>query len=356
MFLPDMVTGADGTTGTANIAPPLPLVLPPPAPLVLRTDASIAAQPKLRCATRDGTAAEARAAAAKVAKAAGTSGGVFVNVHWTVVHDGAAGNLSRSDIEAQVRHLNAAWGGVADAWSAPGWQVAWRPQMERPAGVFFTLTGVQYRDDAGFFASCSPTTGPAWSAAHNVDTAHTMNVYSCLPSDNLLGWTSFPSDMANETDGAAAAVFVRHDTLPGVSSDDAFGLGNTLVHEAGHYFGLYHVFQGATCSSDPAAGDGVADTTPQRSPTYGSCAANREKSSCPPAVDGVTNYMDYSDDACMRVFTPQQIQLIHETVREYRPSLYDNVSPCPRTRRRTRRVAAGEPCAAPPILLEAQCC
>jgi hypothetical protein len=35
----------------------------------------------------------------------------------------------------------------------------------------------------------------------------------------------------------------------------------------------------------------------------------QEKSSCPPGLDGILNYMDYSDDACMRLFTPQQIQV-----------------------------------------------
>jgi hypothetical protein len=36
--------------------------------------------------------------------------------------------------------------------------------------------------------------------------------------------------------------------------------------------------------------------------------------------------------------------------------MLDNASPCPSTRRRTRRVTAGEPCATAPVLLEAQCC
>jgi hypothetical protein len=70
------------------------------------------------------------------------------------------------------------------------------------------------------------------------------------------------------------------------------------------------------------------------------------------------------------------LQVIHQSVRQYRPSvrsvvcmraaaaadtrsllqLYENASPCAATKRRTRRVTAGEPCAAPPILIEAVCC
>ena len=247
-------------------------------------------------------------------KAPDASGGIFVRLVWTVVHDGAVGNLSRAAIEAQVAHLNAAWAGAPEGSDANvTW---WRPDAPHATGVMFTLKQVVYRDDAAFFASCNPETGPAKSAAWNVDTAHSMNVYSCLPTDDLLGWTVFPWDMASESDGANAAVFVRHDTLPG--SGGKYGLGNTLVHEAGHYFGLLHVFEGTSCSGD---GDGVADTAQQSKPTYGSCAANAAKATCPPPLDNIVNFMDYSDDSCMRVFTQGQVRLIRSTVKKYRPTV-----------------------------------
>jgi hypothetical protein len=313
MFLPDLRAAAAATN--ASDAPPLPLVLPA-LPRLLTTQAAADAPSALRrCATRDGTHAEARAVAASLATAKPPEGGggVFVRVVWTVVHSGDAGKLTRAAIEAQIAHLNAAWGGVSDTWSAPEWDTPWRPDTPRATGVFFTLADVIYREDAAFFAGCSPATAPAKSAAWNVDTRHSMNVYSCTPTDDLLGWTSFPADMEGEEDGARGAVFVRWDTLPTVApSSSKYGLGNTLVHEAGHYMGLFHVFQGASCSGDAAAGDGVADTAPQETPTYGSCAANAAKASCPPGLDGIQNFMDYSEDACMKLFTPQQIQARHD--------------------------------------------
>ncbi len=298
LFLPDLPSG-----------PPLPRVLPPTSRLV---DAPAFEQPPLRgrCATRDGTAAEARAAAASLAaaKAPDPSGGVFVRVVWHVVHAGATGKLTRAAVEAQVAHLNAAWGGVPDAPPTPGWAVAWRPDTPRPTGIFFTLADLVFHADADFFAGCSPTSGPAKSAAWNVDTVHTMNVYSCEPKQGLLGWTNFPRDMQGENDGSKAAVFVRWDTLPRVApaGSTPYGLGNTLVHEAGHYFGLFHVFQGESCAGE---GDGVADTTQQKAPTYGSCASNRDKATCAPGLDNIQNFMDYTDDDCMRLFTPQQVQV-----------------------------------------------
>ena len=321
LFLPDQRASSDdiGVDGSANddVAPPLPRLLPP-APQTAPDSIVGAAEATLRrCATRAVSRDEARAVASaslSADKAPDASGGIFVRLVWTVVHNGAAGNLSRAAIEAQVAHLNAAWAGAPEGSDASvTW---WRPDAPHATGVIFTLAQVIYRDDASFFASCNPDTGPAKSAAWNVDTAHTMNVYSCLPTDDLLGWTVFPWDMANESDGANAAVFVRHDTLPG--SGGKYGLGNTLVHEAGHYFGLLHVFEGSSCSGD---GDGVADTAQQSKPTFGSCAANAAKATCPPPLDNIANFMDYSDDACMRVFTAGQVRLIRATVKQYRPSV-----------------------------------
>ena len=298
LFLPDQRALSDddaalGLDGWDDVAPPLPMVLPS-AP---RDVPDAGGATLRRCATRDATRAEARAIAASLSAAAkepDAAGGIFVRVVWTVVHSGATGNLSRAAIEAQVKHLNDAWAGAPegdpDAGSSVTW---WRPDAPHATGVLFTLAQVVYRDDPGFFAGCNPDTGPAKSAAWNVDTAHSMNVYSCQPTDDLLGWTTFPWDMDGEGDAANAAVFVRYDTLPG--SGGKYGAGNTLVHEAGHYFGLLHVFEGASCAGD---GDGVDDTAPQAKPTYGGCAANAQKATCPPPLDNIANYMDYS--ACPR--------------------------------------------------------
>ncbi|MEM1325530.1 MAG: M43 family zinc metalloprotease [Bacteroidota bacterium] len=79
-----------------------------------------------------------------------------------------------------------------------------------------------------------------------------------------------------------------------------FGEGRTLTHELGHWLGLRHIWGDGGCNVD----DFCADTPNAGSSTSG-CPANKD--SCPdPGVDQIENYMDYSNDACMNIFTENQ--------------------------------------------------
>lgn len=63
-------------------------------------------------------------------------------------------------------------------------------------------------------------------------------------------------------------------------------------------------------------GDAVEDTPFCASPTEG-CPTNKD--TCPqPGLDPVRNFMDYSDDSCMRSFTPGQHQRVDQMWRQYR--------------------------------------
>ncbi|QDS69274.1 hypothetical protein FKW77_002289 [Venturia effusa] len=136
-------------------------------------------------------------------------------------------------------------------------------------------------------------------------TYSSLNMYfmTDLPSP-LLGQCVFPQNNPTAAVIAKDGCEILASTMPG-GSKEQYNLGLTVVHEVGHWLGLFHPFQGQSCSGD---GDSVSDTPWQSTPTY-NCPEVGSKDSCPdaPGVDGVNNYMDYVDDACMNSFTPGQI-------------------------------------------------
>lgn len=91
----------------------------------------------------------------------------------------------------------------------------------------------------------------------------------------------------------------------------------TAVHEVGHWCGLFHTFQGGCV--DP--GDEISDTPYEERAAQG-CPL-RQPSSCPgeSRYNPVENYMDYSDDACMKEFTSKQIGRVKDMIGYYRYTL-----------------------------------
>jgi hypothetical protein len=130
-----------------------------------------------------------------------------------------------------------------------------------------------------------------------------LNIWVCDLGSGLLGYAQFPGGSAI-TDG----VVVDYATVggpndPGTMND--YDLGRTAVHEIGHWLDLYHIWgdDGSGCNGS----DQVSDTPNQADETYG-CPLPTIRTSCSNGADGdmYENYMDYTDDACMVMFTEGQ--------------------------------------------------
>ncbi len=139
------------------------------------------------------------------------------------------------------------------------------------------------------------------------DSANYLNIWVCA-LDGFLGYAQFPeTDVVgvpqNSTtkNPATDGVVVDYKAFGDVGNvNQPFHLGRTTTHEIGHYLGLLHISGDGACPTD----DYCADTPPVNDQTSG-CPSPK-----PLACNGVEaqieNYMDYSNDACMNMFTQDQ--------------------------------------------------
>ena len=113
-----------------------------------------------------------------------------------------------------------------------------------------------------------------------------------------LGYASPPGGPA-EKDGIAIAT----SAFGTLGKTGAYNLGRTVVHETGHWLGLKHIWGDYYC------GDDLVDDTPKQGNFTPGCP-NGVRSSCDngSAGDMYMNYMDYTGDACMNLFTEGQKQ------------------------------------------------
>ncbi|MEU4197354.1 M43 family zinc metalloprotease [Kribbella sp. NPDC026611] len=148
------------------------------------------------------------------------------------------------------------------------------------------------------------------------DTSRYLNIWVCQLGGGLLGYAQFPGGPAN-TDG----VVILHSGF-GTNGTAAapFNLGRTTTHEVGHYLNLFHIWgdDGSGCSGT----DECADTPNAAGPNFGVPTFPHVTCSNGPNGDLFYDYMDYTDDRGMVMFTTDQVarmQAALDTVRTNLP-------------------------------------
>ena len=213
-----------------------------------------------------------------------SGGSVTIPVAFHVImKDASSGDVSDAMIQDQMDVLNDAFSGASGGAST---------------GFSFQLVSIDRTVNRKWATIRSGSKNERdMKAALRDGGPETLNIYTGVLGGRLLGWATFPwnVDASLSYDG----VVILNSSLPGGSAEP-YNEGDTATHEVGHWLGLFHTFEGG-CN---APGDEVSDTPFEASPAFG-CPTGRD--TCTAAgLDPITNFMDYSDDACMFAFTAGQ--------------------------------------------------
>lgn len=149
------------------------------------------------------------------------------------------------------------------------------------------------------------------------DSTQYLNLWTVeLANNDLLGYAQFPDGLGtglsglNSTGGLANTdgVVIRYSAFgSGLGSNyilnSPYNKGRTTTHEIGHWLGLIHIWgEGSSCASNT---DYCTDTPVAKDANYG-CPTGTNSCTSRAGDDMIENYMDYTDDTCMNIFTQDQ--------------------------------------------------
>ncbi|MDZ4846906.1 MAG: M43 family zinc metalloprotease [Chitinophagales bacterium] len=261
-----------------------------------------------------------------------------------VIHDGDAvgsgQNISEAQVLSQIDVLNEDFRRLnADAVNTPATflpvaadiEIEFCPAVVDPNGMLLAEPGI-HRVHAG---------QATWASSADIDInlkpstiwdpTRYFNIWTVDfgSGSTLLGYAQFPegSGLAGMPTGAQSAntdgIVCRYNAFGRVGNvNSPYDLGRTATHEAGHWLGLRHIWGDGDCSVDDYCTD-----TPESDASNNGCQTGYV--SCG-NVNMVQNYMDYSNDACMNIFTscqktrmrtvlqnsPRRVELLNSTVCE----------------------------------------
>jgi hypothetical protein len=253
---------------------------------LLAAGVALAAPPRPSpCATKSPTRSQAKRIERFVQETLGGNppavmGGV-IDVHFHIIRKGPG--IENGDVPDQMIHdqmgvLNAAFEGT-------GWSFAL-------ASIGRTTNAAWYDMTPGSVAEREA------KSALRVGDANDLNIWVGNVGGGILGWATFPSWYL--VNPSADGVVLSASTLPGGTAA-GYNLGDTATHEVGHWMGLYHTFQGGCQKTND-----FVDDTPATKMHHGMCAVGADTCRRRPGLDPATNFMDYTDDACMDSFTAGQ--------------------------------------------------
>jgi hypothetical protein len=221
-----------------------------------------------------------------------------------VLYNTSGQNISDAQIQSQLntltqdfRKLNSDWSNTPSTFTSvvADCEINFCLATTSPTGT--STTGIIRRSTT--VTSFSSNDAMKYTAQGGSDAwpaGQYLNLWVCNLGGGLLGYAQFPGGSA-ATDGVVInyAAFGSTGT-----AQSPYNKGRTATHEVGHWLNLRHIWGDATCGSD------LVTDTPVHNTSNGGCPSHPKSNTCGTSAEMFMNYMDYTNDACMYMFSTGQ--------------------------------------------------
>lgn len=252
-----------------------------------------------------------------------------------IVHENGVENISVNQVLSQITALNNYYDSYGIQYCLASMNGSTSlSATTTPAGITSPYPGI-FNLNSSVLTNHHVSQQAALTAVSSLSSSRYLRIWIVkkISADNLPagskinGYSMLPELAPAATDG----IVMAYDAFGDISTCGCTALhplsqnGKILVHEVGHYLGLYHTFQGGctgmSASNCASQGDKVCDTPPVAVPNSGCPSTMNSCAESPNLPDDIHNYMDYVNETCMTGFTPGQEARMTAAIALYRSML-----------------------------------
>ncbi len=227
--------------------------------------------------------------------------GRSIPVYVHVIYSNSQENISDAQIQSQLDQLNADFAASNADYNPPS---DFASVAAGNTGIQFTLEQVTRKSSSrtswGTNDDMKKTSQGGVAA---VTPSTHLNMWVCNIGGGILGYAQFPGTGLASTDGVVMSpqYFGSNNYGSGYYLSAPFDGGRTTTHEVGHYLNLRHIWGDGGCNVDD-----LVDDTPVAGSSNGGCPSATQNTCAGGQRDMHMNYMDYTNDDCMYMFSAGQ--------------------------------------------------
>ena len=223
------------------------------------------------------------------------NGKIEIPVVVNVLYRTAAENISLTQIQSQIDVLNKDFNALNSDFNQVPTTFS---GVKANVGISFVLDAVYRKSTTKTSWGTRDAMKKSTQGGINPTSPTTkLNLWVCTIGGGILGYAQFPGG-SSATDGVV--IDSKYFGTTGTATAP-FNKGRTATHEVGHWMNLRHIWGDATCGSDL-----VSDTPTHNAANYGMPVFPHYSTCTGTPIEMTMNYMDYTDDAGMYMFSNGQ--------------------------------------------------